>query len=449
MLSAADRAASTCSASATCATSTPTTAWRPRPAARPAAGADRRRRGRRGRGTSTSRSPPSRAWARTAWSSARPAPASPSCCAPWCSALAMTHSSETLNFVLVDFKGGATFAGMAELPHVSAVITNLADELTLVDRMQDALHGEMMRRQELLRAAGNFASSRDYEKARAARRRPRAAAVAVHRGRRVLRAALGQAGVHRPVRRDRPARPLAGVHLLLASQRLEEGRLRGLETHLSYRIGLRTFSAGESRAVLGVPDAYELPPVPGPRLPQARPDDADAVQGGLRLRAAAGPPAPGAPRPTGRQRRPGILAVHAGSGARRSPRCRPAGGRRRRAAEPEETRAVAARHRGRADERATAAARTRCGCRRSTCRHSSTSCSPTSPPHPELRPGRAGWRERGGLVRAGRHRRPAARAAPRRSDVRPRRRGRPRRRRRRPAAAARSTLLRTLVTASR
>lgn len=54
-----------------------------------------------------------------------------------------------------------------------------------------------------------------------------------------------------------------GVHLLLASQRLEEGRLRGLDTHLSYRIGLRTFSAMESRVVLGVADAYELPPAPG------------------------------------------------------------------------------------------------------------------------------------------------------------------------------------------
>src|SRR5262249_41561608 len=54
-----------------------------------------------------------------------------------------------------------------------------------------------------------------------------------------------------------------GGHLLLASQRLEEGRLRGLETYLSYRIGLRTFSAAESRAALGVPDAYELPNVPG------------------------------------------------------------------------------------------------------------------------------------------------------------------------------------------
>ena len=82
--------------------------------------------------------------------------------------LAMTHSPEQLNMVLVDFKGGATFAGMSEMPHVSAVITNLAQELTLVDRMQDALSGEMVRRQELLREAGNFASVRDYEKARAA-----------------------------------------------------------------------------------------------------------------------------------------------------------------------------------------------------------------------------------------------------------------------------------------
>jgi S-DNA-T family DNA segregation ATPase FtsK/SpoIIIE len=54
-----------------------------------------------------------------------------------------------------------------------------------------------------------------------------------------------------------------GIHLLLASQRLEEGRLRGLETHLSYRLGLRTFSSMESRTVLGVPDAYELPRAPG------------------------------------------------------------------------------------------------------------------------------------------------------------------------------------------
>jgi len=177
--------------------------------------------------------------------------------------LAMTHSSETLNMVLVDFKGGATFAGLSELPHVAAVITNLEDELTLVDRMQDALSGEMVRRQELLRRAGNYASVRDYEKARlggAALEPLPSLFIVVDEFSEMLSAkpefidlfvAIGRLG-----------RSL-GLHLLLASQRLEEGRLRGLESHLSYRIGLRTFSGAESRAVLGVPDAYELPSVPG------------------------------------------------------------------------------------------------------------------------------------------------------------------------------------------
>ncbi|HEY8663201.1 MAG TPA: type VII secretion protein EccCb, partial [Propionibacteriaceae bacterium] len=54
-----------------------------------------------------------------------------------------------------------------------------------------------------------------------------------------------------------------GVHLLLASQRLEESKLRGLDTYLSYRVALRTFSPAESRVVIGVPDAYELPSPPG------------------------------------------------------------------------------------------------------------------------------------------------------------------------------------------
>ncbi|WP_245401697.1 FtsK/SpoIIIE domain-containing protein [Nocardia albiluteola] len=54
-----------------------------------------------------------------------------------------------------------------------------------------------------------------------------------------------------------------GVYLLLASQRLDETLLRGLESHLSYRIGLKTFSASESRVLLDVPDAYTLPSAPG------------------------------------------------------------------------------------------------------------------------------------------------------------------------------------------
>ncbi|MDQ3154440.1 MAG: type VII secretion protein EccCa [Actinomycetota bacterium] len=177
--------------------------------------------------------------------------------------LIATHSSAALNFVLVDFKGGATFLGLGEAPHVSAVITNLADDLTQVDRMRDAIAGEMNRRQELLASAGNFANVKDYERARenGADLDPLPALfIVVDEFSEMLSqkpefidlfVAIGRLG-----------RSLQ-MHLLLASQRLEEGKLRGLDSHLSYRIGLKTFSAAESRSVLGVPDAYELPGVPG------------------------------------------------------------------------------------------------------------------------------------------------------------------------------------------
>ncbi|WP_432842782.1 type VII secretion protein EccCa [Dactylosporangium sp. CA-092794] len=178
-------------------------------------------------------------------------------------ALAATHSSETLNFALVDFKGGATFVGLDRLPHVSALITNLADEAALVDRMQAAVHGELVRRQELLRRAGNFSSVRDYEKARAqgADLDPLPTLFVVVDEFSELIAANPDF-IQLFVMIGRLGRSLA-VHLLLASQRLEDGRIHQLEGHLSYRIGLRTFSAMESRAVIGVPDAYELPAEPG------------------------------------------------------------------------------------------------------------------------------------------------------------------------------------------
>ncbi len=179
-------------------------------------------------------------------------------------ALALTHSPETLNFVLVDFKGGATFIGLDKLQHTSALITNLAEEATLVERMQDALHGELVRRQEHLRTSGNFTNIHEYQKAYYAspgtlEPMPTLFVVvdefsellAAHRDFMDLFVMIGRLG-----------RSL-GVHLLLASQRLDEGRMHQLESHLSYRIGLRTFSAMESRGVLGVPDAHQLPPAPG------------------------------------------------------------------------------------------------------------------------------------------------------------------------------------------
>ncbi|OBJ12624.1 type VII secretion protein EccC [Mycobacterium sp. 1482292.6] len=178
-------------------------------------------------------------------------------------AMITSHSPEVLNLVLVDFKGGATFLGLEGVPHIAAIITNLDEELTLVDRMRDALAGEMNRRQELLRSAGNFPNVTEYERARTngAELDPLPALfIVVDEFSELLSQKPDFAELF--VMIGRLGRSLH-IHLLLASQRLEESRMRGLDSHLSYRIGLKTFSAGESRSVLGVPDAYHLPSVPG------------------------------------------------------------------------------------------------------------------------------------------------------------------------------------------
>ena len=169
---------------------------------------------------------------------------------------------ELLNMLLVDFKGGATFLDLAPAPHVAAVITNLSDDAPLVARMRDALAGEMDRRQLLLRSA-RCATVGAY---RRARRTDSALSplpslfIVVDEFSELLSqhpdfadtlVAIGRLG-----------RSL-GMHLLLASQRLDEGRLRGLDAHLSYRICLKTLSAADSRAALGTLDAYELPNTPG------------------------------------------------------------------------------------------------------------------------------------------------------------------------------------------
>ena len=180
--------------------------------------------------------------------------------------LAATHPPEQLAFVLVDFKGGAAFADLAQLPQVAGLITNLQADLSMVDRAMAALQGELARRQRLLHQAGNQPDLRAYAARRTAdpwlEPLPHLLIVVDE---------FGELLAARPEFLDlftaigRVGRSL-GMHLLLASQRLDEGHLRGLDSHLRFRICLRTFSAAESTAVLGAPDAYHLPPAPGSAL---------------------------------------------------------------------------------------------------------------------------------------------------------------------------------------
>lgn len=192
------------------------------------------------------------------------------------SALVARHPPDRLSLVLVDFKGGATFAGFAGLPHVAGMITNLESDLGNVDRMEAALLGELQRRQELLRRAGNLGSAQEYRERRDHQRRDhqRPDRSAGQEEMEPLPELLVIVDEFAELLEQRPemitmfgsigrvGRSL-GIHLLLATQRLDEGRLRGLDSHLRYRVSLRTGSAAESRSVLGLPDAASLPSDPG------------------------------------------------------------------------------------------------------------------------------------------------------------------------------------------
>ncbi|MDQ1684886.1 MAG: segregation ATPase FtsK/SpoIIIE, family [Frankiaceae bacterium] len=176
--------------------------------------------------------------------------------------LAARHSPELLNVILVDFKGGLAFADLEPLPHTSGVITNLANDLSRADRMRVSIDGERERRQQLLRDVG-VASIRDYHEKLADGGDfpplPYLVLIVDEFGE-LLEARPEFLGTFDAI--GRLGRSL-GMHLLLATQRLDEGRIRGIESHLRYRLCLRTNTAMESTTVLGVPDAYELPPLPG------------------------------------------------------------------------------------------------------------------------------------------------------------------------------------------
>ncbi|GAA1551854.1 hypothetical protein GCM10009827_085610 [Dactylosporangium maewongense] len=157
-------------------------------------------------------------------------------------ALAVTHSPADLNFVFVDRYGGGTFRPFEHLPHVAAMITGVGESPDLVERFFDTVAGELDRRarDRTVPAPSLFVVIDEFTELLT--ERPDLIDLFVQVGR------VGRS---------------LGVHQLLAAQRLEEGRLRGLDNYLPVRVAMRTFSGRESRAVIGVPDAYDLPMTPG------------------------------------------------------------------------------------------------------------------------------------------------------------------------------------------
>jgi DNA segregation ATPase FtsK/SpoIIIE, S-DNA-T family len=165
----------------------------------------------------------------------------------WVLALAALHPPSAVQFLLLDFKGGAAFTDLEVLPHTLAVLTDL--DPPAVRRAVASIRAELTRRERVLAAAG---------------KRSVDAAGGSGLARLVLVvdefAALAERVPEcHAVLTDVAARGRSlGVHLILGTQRPAGVVRDALLANAGLRICLRVTSEDDSRAVVGGPDAAAL-----------------------------------------------------------------------------------------------------------------------------------------------------------------------------------------------
>ena len=76
--------------------------------------------------------------------------------------LVARYGPDKVALILADFKGGATFIGMEDLPHTVASISNLENATELVERLGAVLQGEVDRRQQFITGDKRLADIFDY-----------------------------------------------------------------------------------------------------------------------------------------------------------------------------------------------------------------------------------------------------------------------------------------------
>lgn len=166
----------------------------------------------------------------------------------WIAGLAARHSPKEFVFLGLDFKGGATFDPLIELPHCAGVVTDLDGE-DEAQRCAESLAAEIVRRERLLRAERR----RDVDELTVPP--PRLVVVVDefqtlltrHPRLQQLFADLGARG-----------RSL-GIHLILCTQRPHAAARDALMANCSIRVCLRVTANQESQAVIGTDDAASIP----------------------------------------------------------------------------------------------------------------------------------------------------------------------------------------------
>ncbi|MCW2504989.1 MAG: cell division protein FtsK, partial [Actinomycetia bacterium] len=170
-------------------------------------------------------------------------------------ALAVANRPDTLNFVLIDYKGGSAFQDCARLPHTVGMVSDLDGHLTA--RALDSLAAELKRREEMLFDA----HAKDIEDYWRAKRRspnlpplPRLVLVIDEFASLVEELPDFVAGLVDIARRGRSL----GVHLVLATQRPAGVVSADIRANTNLRIALRVTSADDSQDVIDSRDAATI-----------------------------------------------------------------------------------------------------------------------------------------------------------------------------------------------
>jgi DNA segregation ATPase FtsK/SpoIIIE, S-DNA-T family len=167
--------------------------------------------------------------------------------------LAVASRPDALAFLLVDFKGRSAFKDCERLPHTVGILSNLDGRL--VERALDAIQAEMRWREARFADAG----ARDFdefERLNQGDRIPRLVVVVDEL--KELADAYADS-VPRLNQTARLGRGL-GVHLVLATQKpASVPGLADLRANTDLRICLRVQDEGDSRDLVGVPDAARIP----------------------------------------------------------------------------------------------------------------------------------------------------------------------------------------------
>jgi DNA segregation ATPase FtsK/SpoIIIE, S-DNA-T family len=165
----------------------------------------------------------------------------------WILSLCATRSTDDVTFLLADFKGGTAFDGLAGVPHVTGVITDL--DGTGARRAIESLRAELRHRETAITGAG----ARDLLDPRV--RLPRLVVVVDE-----FAALLGDHPELSALFTDVAARGRAlGIHLILGTQRATGVIRDSLLANCPLRVSLRVTDPADSRALLGTDEAARLP----------------------------------------------------------------------------------------------------------------------------------------------------------------------------------------------